>query len=119
MDTPDQYPCDGMLKHAVTHHDPFRLGEIQIGLRLPGKTEVIRTAIKLDPREFCDFQPLPRAREIVFEDMVEARRQEENRTRLAQAVARAVTAHIMKTVEADDTVNGYTKEENRRFREGV
>lgn len=113
---PDSDPSSAKI---AVPHNPIREGELQILLRLPGQFTETRAALRLDPHEFRDFQPLPKAREIVFADGVDGMRQEESRRKLAAMISRAVTAHVMAAIEAGDTVNGYTKEENRKFYEGA
>lgn len=94
-------------------NDPFEHCEIELRLRVPGSGRQYSCPVKLD-RDLYErsLAPLPRDREIWWEETAQqiSAEQERLRAHLVRCIADNLAAQLMTLVEKQDTVNGYPKE---------
>jgi len=91
----------------------MRNGRIEVHLYPPGALKPTVQTIDLDPREF-DMSPLPRAREIFWDEAMRARQQAADRRDMSRLIGATIGARIadaiVEALASHDTINGYQPE---------
>lgn len=85
--------------------------EVEISVRLPGKTHHERRAIRIAGKDARLLATLPRDREFDCMSAQASYHIMTERRRLATEIAQQFTLHLLALFAEADTINGYTPEE--------